>query len=189
VANIEGQVNIFLSSQGHFKQASIGMRCCASFLLLLTIITSCSKRTGKERTNFAEVTIGSQKFVFDSLEAVFDTSFQGSISCEFRLDDRTSNSNMIWKTLSGSKRINGMYKYPGELFPGASLVYLHTQTYVNRVPGTYQPKNDSLALTILRSEKGRMSGTLSGTMFCLTCNPYGLEVPINGEFEMPYRYQ
>ena len=164
------------------------MRCYACLLLLLTMIISCSKKD-TERTNFAEITVGGQKFVFDSQEAVFDTSFPGSISCEFRFEDRASNSNMVWKTLSGSRRINGAYNYPGELFPGRSLVYLHLQTYSNRVPGTYEPKNDSLTLTILQSENGRMYGTLSGKMICLTCNPYGLEVPMTAEFEIPHKYR
>ena len=111
------------------------MRCCASLLLLLTIILSCSKKH-TERTNFAELTIGGEKLVFDSLAAVFDTSTQG-ITCYFQVYNRASNSNMIWETLSGSKWINGIYKYPGELFPGRSVVYLHLQTYIDRVPGTY----------------------------------------------------
>ena len=166
------------------------MRCCLFFLLLLTIsfTVSCSKKD-KERTDFAELTVGGQKFVFDSSEVVIDTSFQGRISCEFRFDDRASNSNMMWKALTGSKRIIGTYGYPGALFPGPSLEYLYLQTYVNRVPGTYTPKDNAVSLVIYQLANGRMRGTLSGTMTCQTCNPYGLEVPINAEFEVPYRYQ
>jgi hypothetical protein len=163
------------------------MRCIASFLLLLTIVASCSKKD-PPRTNFSEVTVNGQKFSFDSREAVFDTSTQG-ITCEFRFDERASNSNMIWETLTASKWIVGTYEYPGELFPGRSLVYFHLHTYVNRVPGTYVPKNNALALIIDQSENGRMHGTLSGKMICYTCTPYGIEVPINGEFEMPYSYR
>ena len=122
------------------------MRFCASLLLLLSIIISC-KKNDTARTNFAEVTVSGQKFVFDKLEAVFDTSTQGR-TCEFQFDDRASNSYMAWETLTASKWINGTYEYPGELFPGRSLVYLHLQTYINRVPGTYVPKSNAVALTI-----------------------------------------
>ena len=149
------------------------MRCCASLLLLLTIIISCSKQhTG--RTNFAQLTVDGQKFVFDSLEAVFDTSTQG-ITCNFRVFDRASHSNMIWETLSGSKWINGIYQYPGDLFPGRSVVYLRLQTYINRIPGTYTLQNNSLTLAIDQSENGRMHGTLSGKITCYTCTPTALK--------------
>ena len=164
------------------------MRCCASLLLLLTSIFSCSKKN-TERINFAELTLGGEKFVFDSLEAFLDTSTQG-ITCNFRVYDRASNSNMMWETLSGSKWINGTFEHPGELFPGRSVVYLHLQTYINRVPGTYTLQDNSLTLTIDHSENGRMHGTLSGKITCYTCTPYGTEVNItNGEFEMPYSYR
>lgn len=164
------------------------MRYCASLLVLLMIIISCSKKK-TERTNFVELTVGGEKFVFDSLEAVFDTSTQG-ITCNFRVYNRASNSNMIWETLSGSKWINGIYEYPGEQFPGRSVVYLHLQTYINRVPGTYTLQNNPLTLTIDQSENGRMHGTFSGKITCYTCTPYGAVVRItNGEFEMPYSYR
>lgn len=61
------------------------MRCCAFFFLLLSIIAGCSKKD-VQCTDFAEVTVGGQKFVFDSREAVFDTSTQGN-TCEFRFGD------------------------------------------------------------------------------------------------------
>jgi len=164
------------------------MRCCGSLLLLLTIIMGCSKKN-ITRTNFAELTLGSQKFVFDSLEAVFDTSSQGII-CNFEIYDRASNSYMEWETLSGSKWINGTYEYPGAQFPGRSVVYGHLQTYVNRVPGTYSLQNNSFTLIIDQSENGRMHGTFSGKLLCYTCTPYGDEVRLtNGEFEMPYSYR
>ena len=163
------------------------MRCYGSLLLLLTITIGCSKKH-TERTNFAELTLGSKKFVFDSVEAVFDTSTQG-ITCNFLLYDRVSHSNMMWETLSGSKWINGTYKYPGDQFPGRSVVYLYLQTYINRVPGTYSLQN-SLTLTIDQSENRRIHGTFSGKLICYTCTPYGDEVSItNGEFEMPYSYR
>jgi len=145
------------------------MRCCAFFLLLLTTIISCSKQN-IVRTNFAELTVGGEKFAFDSLEAVFDTSTQG-ITCNFRIYNLASNSNMTWETLSGSKWINGTYDYPGEQLPGRSVVYLHLQTYINRVPGTYTLQNNSLSLTIDQSENGRIHGTLSGKITCYTCTP------------------
>jgi hypothetical protein len=163
------------------------MRSCPFLILLVSIIISCSKEN-TERTNFAEVTVGGQKFVFDSLEAVFDTSTQ-AITCDFQIYDRASNSYMAWKTLSGSKWINGIYEYPSVLFPGRSLVYLGLQTYINGVPGTYVLQNNSFTLTIDQSENGRMHGTLTGKMICYTCTPYGAETRINGEFEMPYSYR
>lgn len=164
------------------------MRCAAFLLLLLTIIAGCSKKNSV-RTNFAELTLGGQKFIFDSLEAVFDTSTQG-ITCNVRVYDRASHSNMIWETLSGSKWINGVYEYPGALFPGRSVVFLHVQTYINRVPGTYTLQNNSLTLTIDQSENGRLHGKFSGKISCYTCIPYGAVVPItDGEFEMPYGYR
>ena len=164
------------------------MRCCAFLLLVLTVLASCSKNN-TVRTNFAEVTVGGQKIVFNSLEAVFDTSTQG-ITCKFEVSDRASNSYISWEILSGSKWINGIYKHPGELFPSRSLVYLHLQTYINGVPGTYTPGSNPLIVTIDQSENGRIHGTLSGKMICYTCIPYGEEVSItNGEFEMPYSYR
>jgi len=164
------------------------MRYYASLLLLLTIVISCSKKnTG--RTNFAELTLGGEKFVFDSLEAIFDTSAQAT-TCNFRVYKRASNSYMMWETLSGSKWINGIYKYPGEPVPGRSVVYLHVQTYVDRVPGSYSLENNPLTLTIDQSENGRIHGTFSGKITCYTCTPYGDEKSItNGEFEMPYSYR
>ncbi len=163
------------------------MRCCVSIILILTLILSCSKDK-PPRTNFAELTIGGQKFTFNRLEAVFDTSTQG-ITCNFQIDDTASNSYMAWETLSFSKWINGIYEYPGEPFPGRSVVYLHLQTYINRVPGTYAVQNNSFTLTIDQSENGRIHGTFSGELFCYTCTPYGSDAEINGEFEMPYSYR
>ncbi len=177
----------FLSFRCHL-QAQICMRCFTSLLLLITIISGCSKPK-TEKTNFAEITVDGKKFVFNKLEAIFDTSSQ-YIACNFQFDDTASNSNMIWEILTGTKRIIGTYIYPGELFPGRSVVLLHLQTYINRIPGTYSPKNNSFTVIIDRSENGRIHGTLSGTMICYTCIPYGAEVPItNGEFEMPYGYR
>ena len=163
------------------------MRCCSFLLLLLTMIISCSKKN-TARTNFAEITIAGNKFTFDSREAIFDTSRQ-EIACTIRLDDRASNSYMMWKTSSGSKWINGVYEYPGEYFPGRSVVFMHLHTYINRIPSTYAMQNNSFTLTIDQSKNGRMHGTISGKLFCLTCNPYGTEESIIGEFEMPYSYQ
>ena len=163
------------------------MRCCAFLLLLLTIVASCSKKD-TARTNFAEITLGSQKFVFDSLEAVFDTSTQ-YITCNFLVYDRTSHSNMAWETLSGSRWINGIYGYPGASFPGRSMLFLNIQTYINFFPNTYTLLNNSLTLTIDQSENRRIHGTISGKITCYTCNPT-VEVSItNGEFEMPYSYR
>lgn len=165
------------------------MRCLASLLLLLTIFVSCSKNNAK-RTNFAELTVGGNKFVFDSVAAVFDTSAQ-AVSCDFTIFNRSNNSSVNWETLSGSKWINGIYEYPGELFPGRSVVYLNLQTYVDRVPGTYSlDKDNSVTVTIDQSENGRIHGTLSAKATCYTCSPYGAEVSVtNGEFEMPYSYR
>ena len=165
------------------------MRRCASLLLLLTLIISCSKKNSP-RTNFAQLTVGGQKFEFDSLEAVFDTAAWG-MTCNFGIYNRTSNSWMTWETTSGSKWINGIYEYPGQLYPpGRSVVFLQLQTYLNWVPGTYTLQNTSFTLTIDQSENGRMHGTFSGKLFCYTCNPYGAEVRLtDGEFEMPYRYR
>jgi hypothetical protein len=164
------------------------MRYCASLLLLLAIIIGCSKDK-KERTNFAELTVRGDKFVFDSLEAIFDTSYQDVFSCNFVLADRASNSYMMWKTMSGTKWINGIYEYPGEYLPGKSIVLLHLQTYIDRVPGTYVLQNNAFTLTIDQSDNGRMHGTFSGKMICYTCTPYGTEEKVNGEFEMPYSYR
>lgn len=164
------------------------MRCCASLLILLTIMMSCSKEK-PERKNFAELTLGGQKFIFDSMEAVFDTSTQ-AITCNFQLYERASNTYMMWETLSGSKWINGTYEYPGQQFPGRSVVFLHLQTYIDRVPGTYTLQNNAFTLIIDQSENGRIHGTFSGKLFCFTCTPYGAEVRLsNGEFEMPYSYR
>ena len=167
------------------------MRCCVFLLLLLTIIAGCSKKN-TPRTNFAELTIGGDKFVFDSLEAVFDTSAYG-FTCNFRIYNRTSHSYMDWEIQSGSKWINGIYECPGQYYPGRSVVFLNLQTYINWIPGTYylqaQP-NTTFTLTIDQSENGRMHGTFSGKLVCYTCNPYGAEVRLsNGEFEMPYTYR
>jgi hypothetical protein len=161
---------------------------CAFLLLLSTIVISCSKKdTG--RTHFAELTLGDKRFVFDSLEAVFDTSTQ-YVTCQFQLYDRASHSYMEWHTLSGLKKwINGTYEFPGEQFPGRSVTYLHLQTYIDRVPGTYVQKNNSFKLTIDQSENRRMHGKFSGVLICYTCTPYGDEVSITGEFEMPYSYR
>ena len=164
------------------------MRCCAFLLLLLTIFTACSKDK-TSRTNFVELTIDGQKFTFDNLEAVFDTSTE-QITCNFRFFDNASNSNMILETIRFSKWINGIYEYPGEPFPGRSIVLLHLQTYRNRFPGTYSLQNNSFTLTIDQSENGRMHGKFSGKLICYTCNPYGDIVPLtNGEFELPYSYR
>ena len=163
------------------------MRCCVFLLIVLTIVASCSKKN-TVRTNFAELTLGGQKFVFDSLEAVFDTSTQG-ITCNVRVYDRVSHSNMAWETLSGSRWINGIYGYPGASFPGRSMLFLHIQTYINFFPNTYTLLNNSLTLTIDQSENRRIHGTISGKITCYTCNPT-VEVSItNGEFEMPYSYR
>ncbi len=164
------------------------MRYCASLLLLLTIIISCSKKN-TVRTNFAELTIGGNKFVFDSLQAVFDTSTQ-EINCNFLVFDRASNSHMDWETSSGSKWINGVYEYPGQPFPARSVVYLGLQTYIGQLPGSYTLAGNSLTLTIDQSDNGRMHGTFSGKVICYTCIPYGTVVDISrGEFEMPYSYR
>ena len=164
------------------------MRCAASLILLLTIIIGCSKEK-PPRTNFAELTIDGKKFVFDQLDAYCDTSADG-ITCNFQVTDQASNSTVTWEITSGERRINASYKYPGELFPGRSLVFLHLQTYIDRVPGTYNLQNNSFKVLIDESENGRMHGTFSGTLICYTCIPYGTEVRItNGEFEMPYSYR
>ncbi|MEO5594651.1 MAG: hypothetical protein ABIR15_06660 [Chitinophagaceae bacterium] len=152
------------------------------------MIVSCSKQPA-ERTNFAELTLGGEKFVFDSLEAIFDTSTQG-ITCNVRVYDRASHSNMMWETMSGSKWINGVYEYPGDLLPGRSVVFLHVQTYKNRIPGTYTLQNNSLTLTIDQSENRRLHGRFSGKITCYTCTPHSAEVSItNGELEMLYSYR
>ena len=163
------------------------MRYYISLVLMLTVIVCCSKKN-TERTNFAEITVADEKFVFDSLKVVFDTSFQ-PVSCEFRFSDPASNSYVMWKTLSYSKWINGVYKYPGDRYTGRSVSYLYLQTYVNRIPNTYTLQNNSLTLTIDKSENGRMHGTFSGKVFCYTSNPYGAIVNITGEFELPYTYR
>lgn len=166
------------------------MRCFASLLLLFTIIIGCSKQKS-QRINFVELTVGNDKFVFDSLEAVFDTSTEG-ITRNFRVYDRASNSSMLWETLSHSKWVNGIYEYPGELFPGRSVVFLHLQGYINRIPALYslQGNSNSLTLTIDQSENGRIHGTMTGKITCYNCTPYGAVVNLtNGEFEMPYSYR
>jgi hypothetical protein len=153
------------------------------------MIISCSKKN-TVRTHFAELTLGSDTFVFDSLGAVVDTSAQ-EFSCTFLIFDRASNSYMNWEIVSGSKWINGVYEYPGEPIPARSVVYLHVQTYIDRVPGTYTLLDgNSLSMTIDQSENGRMHGTFSGKITCYTCTPYGKVVNISkGEFEMPYSYR
>lgn len=165
------------------------MRRYVSHVLLLTLIISCSKKNDVERTNFAELTIDGRKFTFDKLEAIIDTSTPG-IRCYIRFEDGASNSSLLFKTITGLGRIVDSYQLPGELFPGPSLEYLHLQTYVNRVPGTYLVLNNSLTVIIDKAVNGRMHGSLSGKASCLTCTPYGAEVSItNGEFEVPYSYQ
>ena len=75
-------------------------------------------------------------------------------------------------------------------FPQDRWCYLHLQTYIDRVPGTYTLDGNSLTLTIDQSENGRMHGTFSGKVICYTCTPYGMVVNISrGEFEMPYSYR
>ncbi|MDP4216191.1 MAG: hypothetical protein Q8927_08315 [Bacteroidota bacterium] len=155
---------------------------------MLTIIIGCSKKNAA-RTNFAELTVDGKKVVFDSLEAVFDTSAQ-AIDCNFQVYKRGTGTHMEWETESGSRWINGIYNYPGESLPGRSIVYLHIQNYINNVPGSYTLVNNSLTMTIDQSTNGRLHGTFSGKITCYTCNPYGAEVDIsNGEFEMPYSYR
>ncbi|MES2647637.1 MAG: hypothetical protein V4717_12220 [Bacteroidota bacterium] len=164
------------------------MRCCVFLLILLSFFTACSKNK-PIRTNFAELTVNGQKFTFDNLEAVFDTSTE-QITCNFRFFDNVSNSNMIWETITFSKWINGIYEYPGEQFPGRSIVFLHLQTYLNRFPGSYSLQNTSFKLIIDQSENGRMHGKFSGKLVCYTCNTYGDIVPVtDGEFELPYSYR
>jgi hypothetical protein len=164
------------------------MRYCLYILLLLTVIISCSK-TNNARTNFAELTVGTDKFVFDSLVAVFDTTTQ-EINCNLLIFDRATNSNMVLETSSGSRWINGAYTYPAVQFPGRSIVFMHLQTYIDRVPGTYNLQDNDFTLTIDQSENGRMHGTFSGKVICYTCTPYGKTVDITkGEFEMAYSYR
>lgn len=164
------------------------MRYCASLLLLFTMIVSCSKKNN-ERINFAEIAVDGKTFAFDSLKAVVDTSSQAN-QANFTVYDRATNSYLTWETLSGAtKWINGIYEFPGQLYPGRSVVFMHLQTYVNRVPGSYSVQNNGLTMTIDQSENGRIHGTFSGKMKCFTCTPYGIEVSINGEFEMPYTFR
>src|SRR5690242_1581500 len=170
----------FLSSHYHFKQTCLSMRCYAFMLLLLTILVSCSKKDKPERTNFAELTIDNHKIVFDSLEAVFDTSTE-RITCNFIFFDRLSNSNMDLETISGSKLINGTYEYPGEQFPGQSIVYLGLHTYVNQLPGTYDVEHNNLfSLNIYQSGNGRMRGRFSGKLNCYSCMTSGTDVSVTG---------
>lgn len=167
------------------------MRGCVFLLLLLTVIIGCSKKN-TVRTNFAELTIGGDKFVFDSLEAIFDTSVYG-VRCNFAIYNRATHSSMTWETSSGSEWINGIYEYPGQYYPGRSVVFLDLRTYINWVPATYSLQvlqNTSFTLTIDQSENGRMHGTFSGYLICHSCTPYGAEVRLSsGEFEMPYSYR
>jgi len=169
------------------------MRLCASLMLLFTITISCSRKN-TPRTNFAQLTIGGQKFEFDSLKAVFDTSAWG-MTGNFGIYNRASHSWMVWETTSSSRWINGIYEYPGHLYPPArSVEFLQLQTYLNWVPGTYALQyttlNTIFTITIDQSENGRMHGTFSGKIFCYTCNPYGDEIHLtDGEFEMPYTYR
>ncbi len=167
------------------------MRYCASLFVLIAIVFSCSKdKNGTERTNFAELTVNDYKFVFTKLEAILDTGF-GYIVCNFRFEDTASNSQMLWEVYTGGEnRIKGTYKFPGELFPGRSIPFLHLGTYIGRVPYSYQPKENSVTATIDYAENGRIHGIFSGRMFCLSCDPYYLEVDLaDGEFEMPYSYR
>ena len=165
------------------------MRYCATLLILVAIFISCSKKN-TSRSDFARLTLGGQEFHFDSLEAVFDTTVTDSRSCSFMFRDRASNSSLVCETLSGSAWINGTYPYPGDLLPGRALVYLHLQTYIDRVPGTYTLLDKPFTLIIDKSENGRMHGTLSGKITCYTCTPYGIAVDItDGEFELPYSYR
>ena len=163
------------------------MRYCAILVMLLTVIFSCSKKN-TPRTNFAELTVAGDRFVFDSLEAVFDTSTQ-EINCNLLLFDRASNSNMILETSSGSRWINGDYEYPDGQFPGRGIVYMDLQTYIDRFPGTYVLMNNYFTLTIDQSENGRMHGTFSGKITCISCTPYAEAKITKGEFEMPYSYR
>lgn len=166
------------------------MRSCIFLLLLSTVLISCSKKEkAEQRSNFAEVTVNGNTFKFTTLEAIIDTSHDGN-TCNVAVRDTVSNSSMVFETLVGfTKRTEGNYQYPGELFPGPSLVYLHMQTYVNSYPATYTVQNDAFKLVIDEVAKGRMHGTLSGKINCYTCTPYFMLADINGEFEMPVTYR
>lgn len=166
------------------------MRCCIFLLLLTTLFLSCSKKEkAKEQKDFAKLTVNGNTFNFTTFEAIIDTSHDGN-TCNVTVRDTVSNSNMIFETLVGTtKRPQGEYKYPGELFPGPSLVFLHIQTYVNSYPATYTVQNDAFKLVIDGVANGRMYGSLSGKINCYTCTPYFMLVDISGEFEMPVTYR
>ena len=141
------------------------------------------------RTNFAELTVKGHKFVFDSMAAVYDSSYQ-QFAGEFILYNRSSNSEMNLETVSYTKWINGIYEYPGQSYPGKSVNYFALRTYINWVPGQYSLVNNTFKLKIDQSDNGRLHGTFSGKLFCYTCVPYGDTVDLeNGEFEMPYSYR
>jgi hypothetical protein len=172
------------------------MRCFAYLILLVTIFLSCSKKKEPPRTNFAELTLDGRKFSFNVLEAIYDTSSQGSdqgVYGNYRFYSSTSSttgSSLDFEIASTSKWLNATYEFPGELFPGKSIVFLHLQTYIDRVPGTYSLQNNTFTITIDSFENGRIHGTFSGKLFCYTSIPYGLIAKVtNGEFELPYSYR
>ena len=163
------------------------MRYSILFLSVFGVLLSCSPDK-PARTNFAEITVNGQRFVFDSLEALYDSSYQ-QFTGKFRLNERSSNSEMKLETWSFTKWINGVYEYPGRQYLAKEVTYFSLQTYLNRVPGSYSLIENTFKLTIDQSENGRLHGTFSGKLICYTCVPYGDTVELeNGEFEMPYRY-
>ena len=106
-------------------------------------------------------------------------------------DNLLPYSNLRWVLLSGSKWVNGNYGYPGEFFPGRSLSYIHLSTYANGPLAGYYLQNEYVnpfSITIDRSDNGRIHGTFSGKMSCVSCPPDSVVKITNGEFEMPYRF-
>jgi hypothetical protein len=169
------------------------MRYFLSLLLLITIITGCSKKSTTERTNFLELTVGGKKLSFNIKDtAVLDTVYPNSF-WHFTVNDNGSPySTLEWVLLSGSKWVNGNYEFPGEYFPGRSISYMYVTTYVNGPREGYSLPNLNLNpfnITIDWSDNGRIHGTFSGTVTCYTCATPGTLVKItNGEFEMPYSF-
>lgn len=169
------------------------MRYFLSILLLVTIITGCSKKDSPVRTNFLELTVEGKKLSFDIKDTVvLDTAYPASF-WNFSVDDnRSPHSNLEWVLLSDSKWVNGVYEYAGINVPGRSIFHIFLTTYVNGPYESYYVNKydlNTFTITIDQSDNGRLHGTFSGNM---TNSSGGISGNIfqvtNGEFEMPYRF-
>lgn len=169
------------------------MRYLLPLLLLVIIIAGCSKKDTPGRTNFLELKVDGKKLSFDIKDtAVLDTVYPANYWEFTAKDNRSPYSILHWVLESDSKWVNGVYEYAGINVPGRSIFDLYLTTYVNGPYESYYPIKQNLnyfTIKIDQSDNGRIHGTFSGTMSCISCAASGSTFKItNGEFEMPYRF-